>query len=308
MLPGGNRAVPDSYNTKSKVEFRPNTQNCSAVIGQPYSEIHKTNENFTRNKGGMMKRLSLLIAFMFTISFCQPNVWAQKNDILDFRVISDKPNELIVEVDYVYSGNMGKKIGLSAGVSGEQDYKIGVSPAWVHTGRNVAKIYLSAIEERASGPFTTRDLRFYMYEQLSGQRVSMIKRFPFKKTWLVDRPITRKGHRSKQNQRHQISNRLAYQVHGYSKEAGGSFKAMIQFVSKYQAKLQMDHSFQTDEWIDMRVETVSKRNIRMLTMLPSGNSMKWDIVFSRDMKSLNGNVIMSSSNKSHFEVTGRRVE
>lgn len=253
-------------------------------------------------------RSRLLIVFMFAISLCQPNAWAQENDIHDFRVISDRPNELIVEVDYVYSGDMGNKIGMSAGVSGEQNYKIGVSPAWVYKGRHVAKINLGVIEERASEPFTTRDLTFYMYEQSSGQRVSMIRRFPFKKTWLSDRPATRKGHQSENNQRPQISKQLAYQVQGYSKEAGGSFKAKIKFVSKYQAKLQMNHFSQTDGWIDMRVETVSKRNIHMFAMLPSGNSMKWDVVFSEDMKSLNGNVIMSSSNKSYFEVTGRRVK
>ena len=255
-----------------------------------------------------MKQLKLLIVSLFALSFCQLNAWAQENDILNFRVIADQPNELILEVEYFYSGNMGNKIGMSAGVSGEQDYKIGVSPAWVYKGRNVAKIYLSAIERRVSGPFTTRDLKFYMYDQSSGRRVSMTKSYPYKKTWLFDPPGARKGHRSEHDQIPQISKRPVYQVHGYSKEAGGAFKATIKFVSKFQAMLQMSHSNQTDEWIKMRVETVSKKDIRMYAKLPSGNSMEWDVSFSRDMASLNGSVTMSASRKSYFEVTGNRVE
>jgi hypothetical protein len=255
-----------------------------------------------------MMRLQSFIGLLFAISLCQPIAWAQENEILDYRVISDRPNELVVEVAYVYSGNMGNKIGISAGVSGEQNYKISVSPAWVYKGRNVAKINLGAIEERASGPFITRDLSFYMYDQLSGQKVSMVKRFSYKKEWLSDRSASRKGHMPERNQRDQIFKPLAYNVNGYSKDAGGSFRATIQFVSKYQAKLKMSPSDHMDGWIDMRVETVAKRNIRMFAMLPSGNSMEWVVAFSKDMQSLNGNVIMSSSNKSNFVVSGHIIE
>lgn len=253
-------------------------------------------------------RLQSLIAFLFVIALCQPIVWAQENDILDFRVISDLPDELVVEVEYVYSGNMGNKIGISAGVSGEQNYKIGVSPAWVYKGRHVAKINLGAIEKRASGAFTTRDLKFYMYDQSSGRKVSMVKRFSYEKNWLSDRSAIRKGPLSKPSKRPLEFKRLAYRVNGYSKKAGGSFRATIQFASKYHAKLQMNQSGQGGDWIDMNVETVSNRNIRMYAKLPSGNSMEWDVAFSNDMNSLNGHVVMHSSFKNSFEVTGDRVE
>lgn len=252
--------------------------------------------------------LTVTTVSLLAILFLQSNVSAQGNEILGFQVISDRPNELVIEVNYVYSGNMGDKIGMSAGVSGEKDYKIGVTPAWVHTGRNVAKIQLSAIEERASGPFSTRDLRFYMYDQTSGNKVSAVKRFSYKKDWLVDRSAMRKDHPSYKSQKHQNAYQIAYQVHGYSKAAGGAFKATIQFVSRYKAKLKMNHSSHGGGWIDMSVETVSKRNVRMFAMLSSGNSMDWNVVFSRDMSSLDGNVIMSGSNKSNFEISGRRIE
>lgn len=124
----------------------------------------------------------------------QPETENPANDILAFRVVSEQSNQLVVDVDYTYSGDHGQTafLSVSFGITGTKPPRFEFKPAKIDTGRGTARITVTCKPE--SEPVYTHGVFFRMSR---GQELAR-KRFDHKKIWslpgaTIVKPSPRKG-------------------------------------------------------------------------------------------------------------------
>lgn len=118
----------------------------------------------------------ILSSFFFTDAF------AEGNDITGYRVISEKSDELVLDVGYVYSGNFGNNVAIGAYMvnDGKESPYFAYGPGNVSRGAHRTRVSLST-NSRAPERFTTNQIKLTMYIGGSYQFLSEI--FPHRKTW-----------------------------------------------------------------------------------------------------------------------------
>ena len=136
-----------------------------------------------RNRCGVWACVVLIAGLLIA-----PGVYAQRNDIMGFKVVNESPHHLVLEVWYSYSGNRGRNV-----LIGARSPKSGISgfsyrPNKCSKGEHRVRVSFG-FDSGKNTPyqFTTENLYLTMY--VGGKRSFLQKTFNHRKTWRIPRIV-----------------------------------------------------------------------------------------------------------------------
>lgn len=124
----------------------------------------------------------MFFSFSVLMGISGSEVFAESNDIISFRVVSESTNQIVMEVSYVYAGNFGSNvyIGAKMASNGNPSRYFAYQPGRISRGRHKTRVSLSTATT-APSHLTTNQILLYMY---IGSSYSFLEEFfPYHKTW-----------------------------------------------------------------------------------------------------------------------------
>ncbi len=140
-----------------------------------------------RETAGSGRRIAAFVAWAVLAAVALPaaaqaQAQAQDNSIDRVAVHGESRDELVLAVEYTYSGNHGERVFLSAVMAdgGEPSPYYAYGPGRVERGRHRARVTLG-MNERAPDIFSTDQIRVAMY--VDGGDPFLTRTFRYPKTW-----------------------------------------------------------------------------------------------------------------------------
>ncbi len=131
----------------------------------------------------MSTRKSILItAVSIWLAFIT-SAFGRSNDIIDFRIVSESPTEIVLEIKYFYDGGLGQTayMGSAMAQNGQVSKWYAHFPDSIQPGLNKARLKLG-VNKKAPLPFGTNQIHVYMYDAKK-RRTFYDEYLHYEKTW-----------------------------------------------------------------------------------------------------------------------------